>query len=56
MKYSVIKESQQLFASKYQRILPTEEELIAEIEREKRLITGLREEQGAGDRPNEQTP
>lgn len=29
-----------LFASKYQRILPTEEELIAEIEREKRLIEG----------------
>lgn len=41
VKYSVIKESQQLFASKYQRILPTEEELIAEIEREKRLIEGL---------------
>ena len=38
VKYSIIKESQQLFASKYQRILPTEEELIAEIEREKRLI------------------
>lgn len=41
VKYSVIKENQQLFASKYQRILPTEEELIAEIEREKRLIKGL---------------
>ncbi len=40
VKYSVIKENQQLFASKYQRILPTEEELIAEIEREKRLIKG----------------
>jgi len=38
VKYSVIKENQQLFASKYQRILPTEEELIAEIAREKRLI------------------
>lgn len=38
VKYSVIKESQQLFASKYQRVLPTEEELLAEIEREKRLI------------------
>lgn len=38
VRYSVIQESQQLFASKYQRILPTEEELIAEIEREKRLI------------------
>ncbi|WPD21859.1 MAG: PDDEXK nuclease domain-containing protein [Candidatus Electrothrix scaldis] len=42
VKYSVIKESQQLFASKYQRILPTEEELIAEIEREKRLIEGTK--------------
>jgi predicted nuclease of restriction endonuclease-like (RecB) superfamily len=41
VKYSVIKDSQQLFASKYQRILPTEAELIAEIEREKRLIAGL---------------
>lgn len=40
VKYSVIKESQQLFASKYQRVLPTEEELVAEIEREKRLICG----------------
>ncbi len=40
VKYSVIKENQQLFASKYQRILPTEAELIAEIEREKRLIGG----------------
>ncbi len=38
VKYSVIQESQQLFASKYQRVLPTEEELIAEIEREKRLL------------------
>ncbi len=38
VKYSVLQESQQLFASKYQRILPSEEELIAEIEREKRLI------------------
>ena len=42
VKYSVIKENQQLFASKYQRILPTEEELIAEIEREKRLISGAK--------------
>ena len=41
VKYSVIQESQQLFASKYQRILPTEEELIAEIEREKRLFEGI---------------
>ncbi|MGK5093062.1 PDDEXK nuclease domain-containing protein [Deltaproteobacteria bacterium TL4] len=41
VKYSVIQENKHLFASKYQRILPTEAELIAEIEREKRLIKGL---------------
>ena len=38
VKYSIIPESQQLFAAKYQRILPTEAELIAEIAREKRMI------------------
>lgn len=53
VKYSIIKESQQLFASKYQRILPTEEELIAEIEREKRLIGGCRL---GPDTPDENTP
>jgi len=38
VKYSVIQENPQLFASKYQRILPSEEELVAAIEREKRLL------------------
>ncbi len=38
VKYSVLEGSQKLFASKYQRVLPTEEELIAELAREKRLI------------------
>jgi predicted nuclease of restriction endonuclease-like (RecB) superfamily len=42
VKYSVLKENEQLFASKYQKILPTEEELIAEIVREKRLIEGAK--------------
>lgn len=41
VKYSVLADNQQLFASKYQRVLPTEEELIAEIEREKRLLNTL---------------
>jgi RecB family endonuclease NucS len=41
VKYSVIRENPHLFASKYQRVLPTEAELIAEIEREKRFIKGL---------------
>jgi len=40
VKYSVLKESEQIFASKYQFILPTEQELIAEIEREKLLLKG----------------
>lgn len=47
VKYSVINDSQQLFASKYQRVLPTEAELIAEIEREKRLIGAHHEHQSA---------
>ena len=55
VKYSVIKESQQLFASKYQRVLPTEEELIAEIEREKRLIRGRRDN-GLTDEVQDETP
>lgn len=38
VRYSVLQENQQLFASKYQRVLPTEAELIAELERERRLI------------------
>ena len=37
-KYSVLSQSHQLFATKYMPFLPSEEELIAEIEREKRLI------------------
>ncbi|MFN8488636.1 MAG: PDDEXK nuclease domain-containing protein [Caldilineaceae bacterium] len=37
-KYSVLKGSEQLFASKYRLILPSEEELKAEIERQRRLI------------------
>lgn len=38
VKYSVLSGSEQLFATKYRLYLPTEEELIAEVEREKRLI------------------
>lgn len=34
VKYSVLKESKQLFASKYKLYLPTEEELIKEVEQE----------------------
>ena len=38
VKYSVLKGSRQLFASQYRLILPSEDELIAEIEREKLLF------------------
>jgi len=38
VKYSVLKENKQLFASKYKLYLPTEQELIEEIEREKAMI------------------
>ena len=37
-RYSVLHESRQLFASKYLPYLPSEEELAAEIEREKQII------------------
>ncbi len=38
VKYSILNDHKQLFATKYMPYLPTEEELIAEIAREKRLI------------------
>jgi predicted nuclease of restriction endonuclease-like (RecB) superfamily len=37
-KYSVLNESKQLFAAKYMPYLPTEEELITEIERQKEIL------------------
>jgi predicted nuclease of restriction endonuclease-like (RecB) superfamily len=39
VKYSVLSESRQIFASKYKLILPTEEELIAELERNTRYLS-----------------
>lgn len=38
VKYSVLKESKQLFASKYKTVLPTEKELASFIERENRRL------------------
>jgi len=38
--YSVLRESRQLFASKYQTVLPTEEELAAIIEQESLRLRG----------------
>jgi predicted nuclease of restriction endonuclease-like (RecB) superfamily len=45
VRYSILKDSEQLFASKYRLVLPTEKELEAELEREIRLI----EKQEAGE-------
>jgi len=44
VKYSVLSESRQLFASKYRLYLPSEEELRAEIERERDLVVMERTE------------
>ena len=38
VRYSVLKDSEQLFASKYRLVLPSEEELKAEIDRERRML------------------
>jgi hypothetical protein len=38
VKYSVLEENKQLFASKYRLVLPTEDELRLELEREKQFI------------------
>lgn len=38
VKYSILKENKQLFATKYMPFLPTEAELIAELERERKII------------------
>jgi predicted nuclease of restriction endonuclease-like (RecB) superfamily len=37
-RYSVLNENQQLFAAKYMPYLPTEEELITEVERQKEIL------------------
>jgi hypothetical protein len=37
-KYSVLNENQQLFAAKYMPYLPTEQEVITEIERQKEIL------------------
>lgn len=40
VKYSVLQEAKQIFASKYKLVLPTEEELTAELERNRRYLQG----------------
>ena len=42
-KYSALADKPQLFASKYQTFLPSEEELRAELERDRALLESARE-------------
>jgi len=44
-KYSVLSEGSQIFAAKYLKVLPTEQELTREIERERRLVDALHADQ-----------
>ena len=43
-RFSVLAENEQLFASKYRLILPTEDELRAELDRERELLGDLGQE------------
>lgn len=43
-KYSILSESRQIFASKYLSVLPSERELILELEKERRMIEAAIEE------------
>jgi hypothetical protein len=45
-RYSLLAESRQLFASRYQPWLPTEAELQAELTRDRALLEGARGEEG----------
>lgn len=52
VRYSVLHENEQLFASKYRLVLPTEEELRAELERDRALLESEREASDDGPSPN----
>ncbi len=47
VRYSVLRENEHLFASKYRLVLPSEAELRAELEREQRLLAGCSGPEGA---------
>jgi hypothetical protein len=49
VRYSVLNDSSQLFASKYRLVLPTEDELRQEIERERAVLEAPQNLQGRGD-------
>ena len=48
----MLKDSKKLFASKYKLYLPTEQELISEVEREKQILRLALKEKNTGRRSN----
>lgn len=50
-KYSILNEGRQIFYSKYLQFLPSEQELMKEIERERKLIEAAIEEAAENDEP-----
>ena len=50
VRYSVLHGSEQLFASKYKLVLPSEEELRREVDRERSLLAERQEESASRDR------
>ena len=52
VRYSVLHESEQLFASKYRLVLPSEEELRREIDRERAEISDRQSLESEENRPN----
>ena len=50
-RYSVLKDSKQLFASKYMLYLPTEKELANELQRERKLLEQIKSDTAGSDEP-----
>jgi hypothetical protein len=48
VRYSVLHENEHLFASKYKLVLPSEEELRAELDRERILLEEQQKQLGSG--------
>jgi YhcG PDDEXK nuclease domain len=53
VRYSVLHENEQLFASKYKLVLPSEEELRAELDRERASLVERRRDAGMQDEPGD---
>jgi len=52
VRFSVLHENEQLFATKYKLVLPSEDELRAELDRERALLAEHSRQHGKGDPRN----